>query len=182
MEENGNSSTPGTAIEVQRISLRLFEPSDIDDFMAWASNEDVSRFCSWEPGFGREVGLDLLSRRMFFSRWIRSICLDGKSIGEISVTGTGGDGRRAEIGYVVGSDYWGKGIATYAVRLAATAIFWEWPQLERLEGLVDVENVGSQRVLQKVGFMKEGVLRKYYFLKGQTRDMVMYSLLPADLS
>ncbi|XP_062074403.1 uncharacterized protein LOC133778473 [Humulus lupulus] len=143
MAENDNPTSPEATIDLQRISLRLFEPFDIDDFMVWASNEDVCRFCSWEPGFSREEGLDLLRRRIFFSRWIRSICLDRKSIGEISVTGVGGDGRRAEIGYVVGSNYWGKGIATYAVRLAATAIFWEWPQLERVEGLVDVENVGS---------------------------------------
>jgi len=52
--------------------------------------------------------------------------------------------------------------------------------LERLEALVDVDNVRSQRVLEKVGFQKEGVLRKYVYFKGKSRDMIMFSLLSTD--
>lgn len=181
MEETDTASSPPaeTTIDFRRISLRPFDLSDIDDFMAWASNDQVSHFCTWEPKFTREEGIKLLKSRIFLDSWTRSICLDGKSIGEISVTGFSGAGnrRRAEIGYALGPDHWGKGIATYAVRVVAEAIFWEWPELERLEGVVDVDNLASQRVLEKVGFSKEGVLRKYYFFKGKTRDMVMYSLL-----
>jgi RimJ/RimL family protein N-acetyltransferase len=53
--------------------------------------------------------------------------------------------------------------------------------LERLEALVDVENIGSQRVLEKAGFQKEGVLRKYLFMKGKSRDMIMFGILSTDL-
>ncbi|KAL4633587.1 hypothetical protein ACB092_04G132700 [Castanea dentata] len=49
-----------------------------------------------------------------------------------------------------------------------------------LEAIVDAENVGSQRVLEKVGFQREGVLRMYMILKGKTRDLVMFSLLSSD--
>ena len=52
--------------------------------------------------------------------------------------------------------------------------------MERLEALVLVKNVGSQRVLEKAGFQREGILRKYMILKGKTRDMVMFSLIFAD--
>ena len=45
---------------------------------------------------------------------------------------------------------------------------------------MDVENVGSQKVLEKSGFVREGVLRKYMLLKGKTRDMVMFSRLSSD--
>ncbi|KAL1803933.1 hypothetical protein ACET3Z_032580 [Daucus carota] len=69
--------------------------------------------------------------------------------------------------------YWGKGIVTRAVKKVASVIFAEWPHLERLEALVDVENAGSQRVLQKAGFQREGVLRKYVIQKGRTRDMYL---------
>ena len=54
--------------------------------------------------------------------------------------------------------------------------------MERLEALVLVENVGCQRVLEKVVFQREGILRKYMNLKGKTRDMVMFSLIFADPS
>lgn len=69
---------------------------------------------------------------------------------------------------------------TRAVKMAAAAIFREWPDLLRLQALVDVENVGSIRVLEKAGFRREGVLRKYLVLKGRARDMVMFSLLSSD--
>lgn len=81
---------------------------------------------------------------------------------------------------MVASDYWGKGIATRAVKMAANAVFVEWGHLERLEAVVDVENPASQRVLEKAGFKREGVLRKYYLLKGKPRDAVMFSLLSTD--
>ncbi|KAJ0093436.1 hypothetical protein Patl1_25343 [Pistacia atlantica] len=104
-----------------------------------------------------------------------------RPIGAISVTPfSGNDKCRGEIGYLLGSKYWGKGIATRAVKMVVDIIFDEWPHLERLEALVDVENVGSQKVLQKAGFMREGVLRKYGLLKGKARDMVMFSLLSTD--
>ncbi|KAL4272839.1 hypothetical protein GQ457_13G025500 [Hibiscus cannabinus] len=64
--------------------------------------------------------------------------------------------------------------------MVADIIFDERPHLERLEALVDVENLGSQRVLEKAGFQREGVLRKYIFLKGRSRDVVMFSLLSTD--
>ncbi|KAI8566283.1 hypothetical protein RHMOL_Rhmol02G0028200 [Rhododendron molle] len=111
--------------------------------------------------------------------WHRAICIDDRPIGEISVTPTGGPYRnKAEIGYVLGSKYWGKGIATRAVKKVAAEIFVEWPHLVRLEGFVDVDNIASQKVLEKAGFQKkEGVLRKFYIQKGRVRDVVVFSVL-----
>ena len=45
---------------------------------------------------------------------------------------------------------------------------------------MDVDNKGSQRVLEKAGFVREGVLRKYFLQKGRVRDMVIFSLLSTD--
>lgn len=80
----------------------------------------------------------------------------------------------------MGSKYWGKGIAARAVKLVANIIFKEWKHLERLEAYVDVDNAGSMRVMEKAGFQREGVLRKYFILKGRTRDMVIFSLLSTE--
>ncbi|CAN1129167.1 hypothetical protein LINPERPRIM_LOCUS17282 [Linum perenne] len=65
--------------------------------------------------------------------------------------------------------------------MVTEVIFEERPELERLEAMVDVENVGAQRFLEKAGFMKEGVLRKFMVLKGMSRDMVMFSLLSTEV-
>ncbi|GFY85052.1 acyl-CoA N-acyltransferases (NAT) superfamily protein [Actinidia rufa] len=104
-----------------------------------------------------------------------------EAIGSISVTpGSGIGEKRGELGYALTSKYWGKGIVTRAVKIVVGTIFREWPNLERLEALVAAENLGSQRVLEKAGFHKEGVLRKWAFLKGRSRDTLIFSLLSSD--
>ena len=89
------------------------------------------------------------------------------------------DGRlfRSSVGYRVAHAHWGLGVATRAVRAAAEAVFAAWPWLLRLEAVADVENPASQRVLEKAGFVREGVLRQYILLKGRPRDMVMFSIV-----
>ncbi|KAK4587341.1 hypothetical protein RGQ29_024163 [Quercus rubra] len=174
MEGGGNEFTG-------EITLRPLELSDIDDFMVWATDEKVTRFCSWEPYTNKEDAINFINTKVIPHPWFRAICLNGQPIGAISVTkNSGNDKCRGELGYVLGSNYWGRGIATKAVKQVANTIFVEWPHLERLEAIVDVENPGSQRVLEKAGFQREGILRKYMLLKGKTRDLVMFSLLSSD--
>ena len=80
----------------------------------------------------------------------------------------------------MGAEHWGQGIVTTALRMAVPMVFEEFPEVVRLEALVEVEKKGSQRVLEKVGFVKEGMLRKYGFCKGEIRDFLIYSFLDAD--
>ncbi|GAB2223853.1 hypothetical protein Droror1_Dr00004597 [Drosera rotundifolia] len=164
------------------IKLRPIELSDVDDFMVWATNEQVTHFCSFSTYTSKEQALDYIKNKAIPHPYYRAICLSsGKAIGAISVSSNTDEHKcRGEIGYVLGKKYWGKGIATRAVKLVGSCIFKEWPHLERLEGLVDVENVASQKVLEKAGFRREGVLRKYLMMKGRCRDMVMFSLLSGD--
>ncbi|KAH7522296.1 hypothetical protein FEM48_Zijuj07G0123300 [Ziziphus jujuba var. spinosa] len=82
---------------------------------------------------------------------------------DLSDINRGDDKCRAEIVYILVFKYWGQGIATYAVKLVANAILWEWPHLERLEAFINVENLASQRGLEKAGFQREDILRKYYY-------------------
>ncbi|KAL6005165.1 hypothetical protein ACLOJK_005727 [Asimina triloba] len=168
-------------MEDGHLSLRPFALSDVDDYMVWASDEKVAHFCRWEPYTSKEDVLSYMKESVLPHPWFRAICLGDRPIGAISASpGSGNDSCRAELGYVLASEYWGRGIATQAAKMAVDAVFADWPHLERLEALVVVENPASQRVLEKAGFLKEGVLRKYYILKGRTRDSVMYSFLPTD--
>lgn len=164
------------------ISLRPLDPAtDIDSMMVWATDDKVTQFCSWDTYTSRDQAIEFIDRFALPHPYYRVICLNNEAIGAISVTSnTGNDRCRGELGYVLASGYWGRGIATRAVEMVASTIFGEWPHLERLEALVDVENKGSQRVLEKVGFVREGVLRKYVIQKGRTRDMVMFSFISTD--
>ncbi|XP_070041990.1 uncharacterized protein [Nicotiana tomentosiformis] len=155
--------------EIIDIILRPIEISDADDFMLWAADEKVSHFCTWDTYNSKDQALEFLNTNAIPHPWFKAICINNKAIGSISVTPN--SGTRAELGYVLAYKYWGKGIVTKAVKMVTSIIFSEWPNLERLEALVDVDNTGSQRVLEKASFFKEGVLRKYMVLKGRSRDM-----------
>ncbi|KAI3993088.1 hypothetical protein MKX01_009831 [Papaver californicum] len=93
--------------------------------------------------------------------WCRSICLDDRSIGLIIMyPGSNEFICKGEVGYTLASEYWGQGIASY--------VFVAFPQMERLQALCNSDNIASQRVLEKAGFTKEGVLRKYIVIQGKT--------------
>ena len=84
--------------------------------------------------------------------------------------------RTATFGYWLGQAHWGKGIATAAARaLKEHALAGE--HLKRLEAAVFEWNPASMRVLEKAGFVREGVLRKSVFKDGQLIDQVMYAAI-----
>ncbi|KAM7507938.1 hypothetical protein LguiA_018391 [Lonicera macranthoides] len=160
------------------ITLRPFNPSDVDDFMEFAGNDKVTRYCRWNTYTCRDDALDFLNQVISSHPWYRAICIDNRPIGSIYVMpGEGKDQRRGEIGYAVGAKHWNKGVATKAVKMAMGCVFEDLECLDRVEGLVFIENKASQRVLEKNGFVKEGVLRKYFFVKGESRDIVVYSMI-----
>ncbi|XP_051127979.1 uncharacterized protein LOC127249286 [Andrographis paniculata] len=163
--------------------LRPIALTDVDDFMVWATDPRVSKFCLWETYNSRDQAVEYIQNQAIPHPWLRAICVDGRAVGTITVTpGSGGDRCRGELGYVLAYDYWGKGIMTRAVEMVGGAIFEELPELQRVEAMVDVENGRSQRVLEKAGFVKEGVLRKYRVLKGKTVDEAVFSIVRHDCS
>ncbi|KAK6929939.1 GNAT domain [Dillenia turbinata] len=142
---------------LRKISLRPFRLSDADDFMSWARDDRVTKYLRWNTITSREEALAHLREVAIPHPWRRSICLDDRSIGYISIKQeSGGDKHRANIGYGVGVEYWGQGIVTVALKLALSSVFNELPDLVRIQAYVEEENKGSQRVLEKVGFKKEG--------------------------
>ncbi|KAG6766129.1 hypothetical protein POTOM_030196 [Populus tomentosa] len=169
-------------MDSSRISLRPFKLSDVDDFLKWASDDRVTRYLRWNSITSREEALAHLEKVAIPHPWRRSICLDDRSIGYISISPESNDDRcRASFGYALAAEYWGQGIATIASKMAVSSVFQDLPYLVRLQALVEVENRSSQRVLEKTGFVKEGLLRKYGYCKGEIRDMLVYSFLSTDL-
>lgn len=167
----------------REISLRPFEISDVDDFLTWTSDENVTRYCRWNAYTNRDDALDFLRQVIESHPWYRAICVDDRPIGSIFVLpGTSEkDQRKGEIGYALNAKYWGQGIATKAVNLAISQVFKDSDMcLDRVEGFVLPENKASQRVLEKAGFVREGLLRKFVFFKGQSRDIVVYSIINKD--
>ncbi|XP_047951162.1 uncharacterized N-acetyltransferase p20-like [Salvia hispanica] len=175
---HNSKSNPMAKFSDSDITLRPLDISDADAAVEWYMDEKVSKFCSWEVFPSRESAVDYFVEQDLTHPWNRAICAAGRVVGSITVSSF--SGCRGELGYALASEYWGRGIATRAVALAATCAFLEMPHLERLEAVVDVDNPASQRVVEKAGFVREGVLRKYFLLKGRPRDAVIFSLLSTD--
>ncbi|XP_075653868.1 uncharacterized protein LOC142624214 [Castanea sativa] len=163
------------------IKLRPYHFSDVDEFMELACNDQVIRTSKLRYYISREDALDSLKEVAIPHSWYKAIWVEEIPIGFVIIMPRSGDDRcRADVGYALAAEYWGHGITTRAVKMAISEGLKEFPDVVRFQGLVELENKASQKVLDKAGFLKECVLRKYSFNKGETRDMVMYSLLSSD--
>jgi RimJ/RimL family protein N-acetyltransferase len=167
------------AIEHTRITIRPFIESDIEDVLLWLGDNRVLQNTRMETSNSKEEALDFIK-----TKWIyplhQSICLDDHSIGIIYVLPYDNEKHKADLGYAIGCNYWGQGIVTKALKILLCKVFQEFPHLHRLQAHTLVENKASQRVLEKVGFHREGLLRKLFCLKGSIEDFYIFSFLSSD--
>ena len=84
----------------------------------------------------------------------------------------------AEIGYWLGEVHWGRGIVTEALTLVTEDVFRR-RNLLRLFALPFADNVGSTRVLEKAGYLREGILRSSAVKFGKPRDQAIYARINA---
>jgi RimJ/RimL family protein N-acetyltransferase len=104
---------------------------------------------------------------------------DGEFLGLGMIVHLEWEGRQGEIGYVVAPAARGRGVATRTLRLLTDWAF-DGLGLERIELWIDVENPGSERVAERVGYVREGVLRSYWFKEDIRGDFGIWSRLRSD--
>ena len=85
-------------------------------------------------------------------------------------------GKQLEIGYSLVPSERGKGYCSEAVKIMVDYLFLS-KETMRIQAQTDQRNVASQKVLEKVGFKKEGILRKNFFMRGEWREAYIYSIL-----
>lgn len=169
------------------ISLRPYAPADAEALHAGATESiaDVHPWLPWcHPGYALEEA------RAWIDAQVAAFAEEKEY--EFAILGSGGHyaggcgvnqvvraERRANLGYWVRSSAMGQGVAVAAARLAAAWAF-QHTDLERLEIVVAVGNVRSQRVAEKVGAVREGVLRRRLLLHGVFHDAVGYAIVRGD--
>ena len=89
--------------------------------------------------------------------------------------------KRAELGYKLAREHWRKGYMTEALSAVISHIY-NTTDLNRLEAVVDPRNIGSNRLLEKIGFEKEGLLRDYELESSGFVDLIMFSILRNDMN
>ena len=90
--------------------------------------------------------------------------------------------HRVTLGYVLARDYWGKGCMTEVCSAVMQHLLSD-PATSRIEGVCDVDNVGSARVMEKIGMKREGLLRAYIThpnVSSMPRDAYLYSRVRSD--
>jgi ribosomal-protein-alanine N-acetyltransferase len=151
-------------LDTPRLRLRAPVQDDAASiFASYAQDAEVSRYTTWSPHTSVDVTRTWLEEcaagwRMgtAFS-WLISLDDGARTAGMVELRRVG---LRLELGYVLAQPYWGRGLMTEA---AGAVVNWAvaQPQVYRVWATVDLENRASQRVLEKVGMTREGVLRRW---------------------
>lgn len=108
---------------------------------------------------------------------ILAIRLNGQLIGTIGITpGSDIHKNQTELGFWIGQQYWNKGIMSACIKSYSSYIFENF-DFNRIYCEVFSDNISSIKVLEKCGFVKEGVLRQSVIKNGQIKDTYIYALL-----
>ncbi len=152
-------------LETERLVLRKLTADDADDLREWLGLDIVYRYWGRSASKGeKNPELLFIDPRPNVKRkpchdfiWGIVNKADGKVIGIIDVHDVEND-RLGNVGYRINPEYWSCGICTEALRRVVDFIFIE-TTLDRLNADADVENIASNRVLEKSGFTHEGCIR-----------------------
>lgn len=157
---NAEFEIRGKTIETERLILRPFEPGDLEDFFAYASVPGVGEMAGWHHHETREATQFILDMFIREDKTF-ALCLkeSGKVIGSLGVEKYGREEalteflpyRGREIGYVLGKDYWGRGLMPEAVQAVIDYLFGEIDLDFLTCGYYDF-NAQSKRVQEKCGF------------------------------
>ena len=170
-------------LTTKRLVLRKILKKDLDDVFEYASDEKVPEFLLWHPHKNKEYTKAYLSyitklyKKGKFYDW--GITIEGKLIGTVGFTAIDLNNNCAEIGYVLNSSFWGKGIATEAVEEIIKFGF-NVLSFNRIEALFLPQNSASRNVLKKCGMQFESVKRSALVVKGEVSDVEVYSITKED--
>ncbi len=176
---------PFPTLTTARLTLREPRPTDADALFVIRSNpalmEFIPRPIAQTPADAAAL-LTLMRDGQVQNEKINwAICRVGDDtlIGMIGYVRIYPDAHRAEIGYILHADYHGQGLMDEA--LAATIAYgFGAMNLHSIEAIIRPENAASRKLIERNGFVQEGLFRENQFFNGQYRDSVVYSRLAAE--
>lgn len=176
-----DASTLSTA----RLMLRPLRMEDAAPLFAMYSDVEFMRYWSFPVMKRFEQAVDYLARRMqgFAADmeivWTIELAATHEAIGTCSLFNFDIASKRAEIGFGLQRPFWGHGYMSEAARATVDCAF-DVLRLHRVEAEIDPRNHASARVLERLGFVREGVLRERWFVDGKISDGAIYGLLRTD--
>lgn len=171
-------------ISTERLLLRPFVAEDAEALHDYSRDPDWSRFQRIPTEFGLGDAKNFLAELLERDRAVRptwAITRDGGVIGIVSLTFEN-EQRTAVLGYGVHKKVWGQNMAQEAARAVLKSAFEGHAVLQRVRAHTDSRNLSSIRVLEKLGFTREGTLRSNQFEKGEFVDAVVFGLLRGEFN
>lgn len=166
------------------LRVRIPRADDAAALYREASDQEVTRWFSWGP-YGCEAEASAYLVRLPAQRESGEqldLVVDHLEAGPIGISGLSElsmRDRRASIGTWLGRSWWGTGVNRESKALMCHLAF-AILGLDRLGAYSNVEHVRSQRALQRVGFQREGVLRRFHRHGDRALDVVVFGLLRSD--
>lgn len=168
-----------------QVRLRPAVPADADLLKVWRDQWTVRRFQPLHDLSVAQLRSDVSSQRMrdlYRGRgdkfqWI--VEEDGEPAGWITLVVSNWEHGLAEVGYALATEHQGRGLMTQALTLLLHDLFAH-TKIERVEARCATDNLPSRRVLEKVGFRREGRLRSYFKLHGRRVDNFLYAALKSE--
>jgi len=169
-------------LETERLILREITAEDANAIFSCFSDERVTEHYGSEPFQNIEEAMTLIEN---FSvnfqekrtiRWGIELKNNKELIGTLGFHAWARKHKKAEIGYEIHPDYWRKGYASEAIDKVIEYGF-NMMDLTRIGAIIYVENKASYRLLEKLGFQREGILRKNMYQNGIAHDTYVYSKL-----
>lgn len=175
-------SLPAPTLTTARLLLRPFGETDTDRIFALQSSERVLRYWDSPPWKERAQAERFITicRQMEAEGTGMRLAIERKSdnvfIGWCSLSQWNPTFRSAKMGYCLDEAEWGRGFATEA---ASALLQWAFDTLDlnRVQAETDTRNTASARVLEKLGFVREGTLREDCIVDGEVSDSWVYGLL-----
>lgn len=174
--------TPFPNLETERLLLRRVNENDVNEIFALRSNPETMKYIprplvkSIDDALEHIAMIDAKIESNEGINWAITYKDNPKLIGIIGHYKIKPEHFRAEVGYMLLPEYKGKGIISEAIKEVVNYGFNEM-KLHSIEAIIDPENFGSARVLEKNNFVKEAHLKENEFYEGRFLDTVIYSIL-----
>ncbi|MCP2330208.1 GNAT family N-acetyltransferase [Actinoalloteichus caeruleus] len=177
------SQRTGPWLVSPRLVLRRFQPGDAAALAAYRSDPAIARYQAWETPLTVERAAETIARYRHDAPdrpgWFPyAISLDGALIGDLGVN-LHENGMQADLGFTLAAPHHGRGYATEAVGRMLEHLFVD-RCLHRVSAECDPRNDASARLLDRLGFEREGLRRANTRVRDEWADDLLFGLLAAD--
>jgi ribosomal-protein-alanine N-acetyltransferase len=163
-----------------RLTLRPLALRDTGAMFTMLSDDETMRFWDWPAFRDREVVNDVVAAQLrdvdagTAMYWAVALTPDGPAIGSCDLSDIDRHHKRAEVGFLFSRAYWGNGYAREAMQ-AIVDFATEDLRIARLWARFHTGNAASQRLLERLGFSREGTLRGHILRDSARRDCEIYA-------